>query len=78
MSIVKKSTNLVPEEWKDVTFLVFDAPKHGGVYEERIEYLKKITKGKKFLKFVGVTKCQGKQTKNPTNKHTYKPTNKIK
>ena len=30
MSIIKKTKNLAPEEWKKVSFLVFDAPHHGG------------------------------------------------
>ncbi len=43
-----------------MTYLVFDAPKHGGAYEERVAWLKKSIKKEKdstYAAVVGVKKC---------------------
>jgi len=37
VSIVRRQDQ--SEHWKDVSFLIFDAPDHGGAFEERIEWL---------------------------------------
>ncbi|KAF9955825.1 hypothetical protein BGZ72_003380 [Mortierella alpina] len=42
ISIVKNQKAARAEEWKEMTYLVFDAPKLDMVYEKRLEYLKSI------------------------------------
>ena len=45
-----------------VTYLVFDAPKHGGKYEERVKHLQGLidkTKSTTFAAVVGIQKCTG-------------------
>lgn len=37
VGIVKRQDQ--PPEWKELAFLVFDAPAHGGVFEERLEHV---------------------------------------
>lgn len=39
VSIVKRQKGQGDAEWKYVHYLVFDAPKHGGKYEERVKFL---------------------------------------
>lgn len=38
VSAVRKQ-NPVDAEWKSIKYMVFDAPEHGGTYEERVDYL---------------------------------------
>jgi len=40
VGIVKRQDK--PPEWKTLRYLVFDAPKHGGVFEERLAHLKEV------------------------------------
>lgn len=42
MSVVKNSANVgrIDGPWKDVVYVVFDMPKHGGKFEDRMEALK--------------------------------------
>lgn len=42
MGIVKKYKEANEDDWKFVTYLVFDAPAQPGGYEKRIDYLKKV------------------------------------
>ncbi|KAK3816022.1 MAG: hypothetical protein J3Q66DRAFT_341397 [Benniella sp.] len=42
ISIVKNQKAERADEWKEITYLVFDAPKMDVVYEKRLEYLKSI------------------------------------
>ncbi|CAO3569751.1 unnamed protein product [Mortierella alpina] len=42
ISIVKNQKAARADEWKEMTYLVFDAPKLDMVYEKRLEYLKTI------------------------------------
>jgi len=41
---VKTKLTVNDEDWKYVTYLVFDAPAHKGTYEERVEFLKTTIK----------------------------------
>lgn len=50
MSIVKKKDdNVSEEEWKYVTYLVFDAPKFDGAFEERIKHCHELIKPEKYV-----------------------------
>ncbi len=40
VGIVKRQDG--PPEWKTLRYLVFDAPKHGGTFEERLKYLEEV------------------------------------
>merc|ERR1719436_1984750 len=42
MSVVKNSANIgrVEGPWKNVVYVVFDMPKHGGKFEERMDALR--------------------------------------
>ncbi|KAG0244086.1 hypothetical protein B0O80DRAFT_225962 [Mortierella sp. GBAus27b] len=76
ISIVKNQKTERADEWKELTYLVFDAPKLDMVYEKRLEYLKSIMPayGKDaisstsstspsvppYARFVPVQKCQSK------------------
>jgi len=42
MSVVKNSANVgrIDGPWKDVVYVVFDMPKHGGKFEDRMEALR--------------------------------------
>ena len=33
-----------PDAWKQLKFLIFDAPSHGGVFEERLEWIQSLAK----------------------------------
>lgn len=62
LSIVKSQKKSNVDEWKYVTYLVFDAPKHGGKYEERVEWLKKHIPAHKnscYAAVVGIQRCEG-------------------
>lgn len=39
VSIVKRQKGLGDDDWRFVHYLVFDAPQHGGKYEERVQFL---------------------------------------
>lgn len=50
VSIVKKKdANVNEEEWKYVTYLVFDAPSHKGLYEDRVKYLHSVIDSTKYV-----------------------------
>ena len=40
VGIVKRQDG--PPEWKTIRYLVFDAPKHGGTFEERLKHLEEV------------------------------------
>jgi len=40
VGIVKRQDK--PPEWKTIRYLVFDAPKHGGTFEERLKHLEEV------------------------------------
>jgi DNA ligase-1 len=66
MSIVKKTKNLEKfnDDWKHITYLVFDAPDHKGTFEERMAYIKKVIDVKKSTTFavpVGHVKCDDRK-----------------
>jgi DNA ligase 1 len=39
-----RKKNPIDEEWKDVTYQIFDTPGHLGLFEERQEFIKKLIK----------------------------------
>ena len=46
--------------WKNVHFMVFDAPKANGTFEERMQFLQAtLPKGNRFAKLVVQGRCQG-------------------
>lgn len=63
VSIVKKKDkNVIEEDWKFITYLVFDAPAHKAQYEERVKWLQtQIHSEKKtcYAAVVGIKKCTG-------------------
>lgn len=62
LSIVKCQKDSVAGDWKYITYLVFDAPKHGGTYEERVKWIEaNIRKEKQttYAAAVGVQRCDG-------------------
>jgi DNA ligase-1 len=62
LSIVKGQKTSTVDDWKYVTYLVFDAPKHGGKYEDRVAWLNKTIKKDKettYAAVVGIQKCEG-------------------
>ncbi|CAF2973551.1 unnamed protein product [Rotaria socialis] len=63
ISIVKKQANkVVPDDYKFLTYLIFDAPSHGGKYEDRVKWLQTNIPqddDKCYASVVGVKKCQG-------------------
>ncbi|CAF0877475.1 unnamed protein product [Adineta ricciae] len=63
ISIVKKQGNkVVPDDYKLLTYLVFDAPTHGGKYEDRMKWLQTNVPqddDKCYASVVGIKKCQG-------------------
>ncbi|CAM4740709.1 unnamed protein product [Rotaria magnacalcarata] len=63
ISIVKKQANkVVPDDYKLLTYLIFDAPSHGGKYEDRMKWLQANIPqddDKCYASVVGVKKCQG-------------------
>lgn len=62
VSAVKKD---IPkdEEWQKVRFMLFDAPKHGGTFEQRLEFLKKIVEesNSPYLKVIKQSKIEDKK-----------------
>lgn len=64
VSIVKQQKDSTDDDWKFITYLVFDAPTHAGKYEERVDFLKTHIKSEKqttYAAVVGIKKCQGVQ-----------------
>ena len=63
VSIVKKQANkVVPDDYKLLTYLIFDAPTHGGKYEDRMKWLQENISqddDKCFATVVGIKKCEG-------------------
>jgi hypothetical protein len=59
ISIIKRTKNLQPEEWRKVVFVVFDAPNHGGKFEERYAYLTKNLANSPHCKLIPIQKCKG-------------------
>lgn len=56
VSIVRRQD--AGKQWEDVRFLIFDAPAHGGKFEERIAYLEDLFKeGKAYADLVEEKKC---------------------
>jgi DNA ligase-1 len=62
ISTVKKD---VPdnEQWQKIHFMLFDAPKHGGTFEQRLEFLKKIVEesNSPYLKVIKQSKIEDKK-----------------
>jgi DNA ligase-1 len=63
ISIVKKQANkVVVDDYKLLTYLIFDAPTHGGKYEDRVKWLQANIPqddDKCFATVVGIKKCEG-------------------
>lgn len=60
---VKKTTDASDENWKFITYLVFDAPSHKGPFEERYAWLKSnidATSPGSYAAVVGHELCKGK------------------
>ena len=63
ISIVKKQgTKVVLDDYKLLTYLIFDAPSHGGKYEDRVKWLQANIPqddDQCYAAVVGIKKCQG-------------------
>lgn len=63
ISIVKKqAAKVIPDDYKLLTYLIFDAPTHGGKYEDRVKWLQANIPqddDKCYATVVGVKKCEG-------------------
>ncbi|CAF1376814.1 unnamed protein product [Rotaria magnacalcarata] len=63
VSIIKKQADkVVPDDYKLLTYLIFDAPSHGGKYEDRVKWLQANIPqddDKCFATVVGTKKCEG-------------------
>ena len=60
----KKTTETTDANWKFITYLVFDAPSHGGPFEQRYEWLKNnidATDPNVYAAVVGHELCKGKE-----------------
>jgi len=73
VSAVRK---LIPtdSEWHDITFVIFDAPSHGGKFEDRVEYLKLLYPSWEAGKGVGVGQVavlEQNKCKNTEHLHTF-------
>lgn len=70
VGIVRSSKRL--DEWKFVTYLVFDAPEHPGKFEERMKFVNKVIRPDMTptAAAVGMVKCKG-------NKHIFKELAKV-
>jgi len=53
-----EGTKTEEDQWRDVTFLVYDAPTKEMVYEERLSFLKKIALAEN-MKLIEPIKCKG-------------------
>ena len=45
-----RKLNPVDSEWKEITFMVYDSPNHGGPFEERLAEVERLTKGLQYAK----------------------------
>jgi len=63
MSVVKNSANMgcVEGPWKDVVYTVFDLPKHGGKFEERMEALSRTLRSELPAGVHAFAKCHPQQ-----------------
>ena len=63
ISIVKKQAEkVIADDYKLLTYLIFDAPEHGGKYEDRVKWLQNNIPqddDKCFATVVGIKKCEG-------------------
>jgi DNA ligase-1 len=63
VSIVKKQADkVIADDYKLLTYLIFDAPTHGGKYEDRVKWLQANIPqddDKCFATVVGIKKCEG-------------------
>jgi len=50
----------ISKGWENLKFVVFDAPKHSGNYEERLRFLKEVIPASNNVMLVPVTKCKSK------------------
>jgi DNA ligase-1 len=58
MSIVRSETP--DDRWKRIRYLVFDAPKANGTFEERMDLLRAtVSEGNSFVRIVAQERCQG-------------------
>jgi hypothetical protein len=47
--VKKKDKNVIEEDWKYITYLVFDAPAHKAQYEERVKWLQTQIHSEKYV-----------------------------
>jgi DNA ligase 1 len=60
--VKKQAGKVVLEDYKLLTYLIFDAPSHGGKYEDRVKWLEANipqTDDSCFATVVGIKKCEG-------------------
>jgi DNA ligase-1 len=57
VSIVRRHNG--GDEWGEVSYLVFDAPSHGGLFEARLKEVRSAVKGVPNAKAVKHTRCKG-------------------
>lgn len=58
MSIVRSDTP--DDRWKRVSFMVFDAPRAKGAFEQRMQFLRAtVSEGNRFVRIVAQERCQG-------------------
>jgi DNA ligase-1 len=58
MSIVRSETP--DERWQRIRYMVFDAPRAKGVFEERMQFLRAtLSEGNRFVAVVAQERCQG-------------------
>lgn len=58
----KQAKKVVADDYKLLTYLIFDAPSHGGKYEDRVKWLQANVPQddeKCYATVVGIKKCQG-------------------
>ena len=58
----KQADRVVPDDYKLLTYLIFDAPSHGGKYEDRVKWLQANIPqddDKCYATIVGIKKCEG-------------------
>jgi len=58
MSIVRSETP--DDRWKNVRYMVFDAPQAKGIFEQRMQFLREnVSEGNRYVKIVAQERCQG-------------------
>jgi DNA ligase-1 len=58
ISIVRSETP--DERWKRVHYMVFDAPRAKGTFEQRMQFLREtVSEGNRFVRIVAQERCQG-------------------